>query len=119
MNFDEQLRQILTTTDGAQAALLMGMDGISVAEVKGEGCLLSLQEIAVEYSRILSEIIKVAQGNNLGGLTELVIALDKYRLLFRFVNPNYFILLLLSSEGNLGRGRYLLRRSLPDLQIDL
>jgi len=119
MNFSDLLSTILSSMKGAKAVILMGYDGILVADAKAEGFNLSLQDVSVEYSRLLIEATKIAQGNDLGNLSEFALTLERFRLVFRVVDSNYFLLLVLSSDANLGKGRYLLRRSIPEIQAEL
>lgn len=119
MNFETGLRSVIDDVDGALAAVLMGFDGIAVAEVKKEEPPFALSDLAVEYSQLLSEAIRVSQGQNVGGLTEAVLSTDRFRVILRILNPSYFIALILAADGNLGRGRYVLRRDLARFKADL
>ena len=101
MNFEAELRSVLERIPGSHAAVLMGFDGIPVAEAKAEGPELAIQDATVEYSRLLSEAMKVAQGHNLGAVNEIVINSDKYRFVFRVLDHQYFVGLLLSSNSML------------------
>jgi predicted regulator of Ras-like GTPase activity (Roadblock/LC7/MglB family) len=119
MNFETELKTILQQVEGAEAAALMGFDGIVVAETKKEGTEIPYQELGVEFSRILKETSKVSLGNELGGLEEMVISTGKNRFVFRVLNSEYFILLTLSPHANLGKGRFCLRRSAPAIHQEL
>ena len=119
MNFDDQLSQMVSSVDGAQAAVLMGFDGIPVAEAKADASRTSVQETVVEYSRILTEAVNIARAGDLGAVGELVIGTDRYRLIFRIVDPNYFVVLFLSADSNIGKGRFILRRAMPAIQREL
>jgi len=111
LNFKKELDNIVSKSDGALAAVLMGFDGIVVAEARGKGVSESLNEISIEYSRIIKEAIKVSQGNDLGELNELVVNTSHHRFVFRVVNADYFVGLLLKSGAITGRGRFQLRKA--------
>ncbi len=119
MNFEDQLKALLEKIDGAAAALLMGFDGIPVAEVKLTELDFALGDVMIEYSRLLSDAIKISEGNHLGGLSEFVFSTGGYRIVLRVLNANYFVGLVVRSEGNLGKGRYLLRQNSPELAAAL
>jgi len=59
--------------------------------------------------------VRTAQraGNDtgLGGLRELVVSLDSAVLVMRLLSRDYFVVLALNSQGNLGRGRFELRKA--------
>lgn len=111
MNFKEELDSILKQTNGAVAAVLMGFDGIVVAESNKGSAPSSLQDVSVEYSRILKEAIKINQGNDLGELQELTVMSKSHRFVFRIINAEYFVGLILKGDASLGKGRYVLRRA--------
>jgi len=119
MNFQETLRSVLKEVEGAQAAILMGLDGIPIAEVKNESASVSLQDLSVEYGQLLSEATKIAHGNQLGSMCEMVFSMDKGTFVLRVVGNQYFLGLLLSHPSNVGKGRYALRRLSPDIQTNL
>ncbi len=119
MNFEEELKAILSALPGAQAAVLMGFDGIPVAEVRDGSFEASISDLTVEYSRLLKEAIKICQGSDLGGVCEFSLDTELYRFVFRIVNPDYFLGLLMKTDANLGKGRFLLRKSTPAFHAEL
>jgi len=119
MNFENSLKEILDRVEGAQAAMLMGFDGIPVAEVRREEPGFSFQDVLVEYAQLVGEGLKIAQAHDLGALDEFVVGSDRLRLVFRVLNPSYFICLLLTEGANLGKSRYVLRRQSPAIGAKL
>jgi predicted regulator of Ras-like GTPase activity (Roadblock/LC7/MglB family) len=119
MSFDTELRSVLTSVKGAEAVALMGFDGIIVAESRSEGAQVPYQEVGVEFSRVIKEASKVSVGNGIGDLAEMTIDSGQHRFVFRVLNQEYFVLLMLSPDANVGKGRYYLRRALPALQKEL
>ena len=113
MNLADELKKIVSSVDGAMGAVLMGFDGIVVSDYKSDQAVEPLMEVAVEYSRLIKETIKVAQGNDLGELKELVVSTAKYRMIFRLVNMEYFLGLFLADTANVGKGRFILIRASP------
>lgn len=119
MNFETELRSVITRVNGAQAAALMGFDGISVAEAKTEGIQIPYQEIGVEFSRILKEASKASLGSNVGGLNEMVFSTDQNQFILKVLNDEYFLFLMLSLQAYVGQGRYYLRRVAPEIFREL
>ncbi len=84
--FKEALQSIVEKTDGSLGALIMGADGLSVEKFFTE------------------------EGDD-ANLDELVVSLGKVTFVVRLFNKDYFAVLALKPDGNLGRGRYELRKA--------
>ena len=120
MGFREDLLAICGRVDGALAATLMGFDGIAVetAEVQApEG--LELQTLIIEYSGILSQVRQAAESSQMGKASEVSIRTEKLVAVARPLTSDYFVLLALSPDGNVGRARYELRVASPKLAAQL
>ena len=120
MGFREDLEAICGRVEGALAATLMGFDGIAIetAEMKpAEG--VELQTVMVEYSGILSQVRQAAEGLQMGKASEVSIRTEKLVAVARPLTPDYFVLLALSPDGNVGRARYELRIAGPKLAAQL
>jgi predicted regulator of Ras-like GTPase activity (Roadblock/LC7/MglB family) len=120
MGFREDLEAICGRVQGAMGATLMGFDGIAIetAELKApEG--VELQSLLVEYSSILSQVQKAAESLQMGNASEVSIRTEKLVAVARSLTPDYFVLLALSPDGNLGRARYELRIAGPKLASQL
>jgi predicted regulator of Ras-like GTPase activity (Roadblock/LC7/MglB family) len=120
MGFREDLLAICARVEGALAASLMGFDGIAIetAEVKApEG--LELQTLIIEYSGILSQVRQAAESLQMGKASEVSIRTEKLVAVARPLTPDYFVLLALSPDGNIGRARYELRVASPKLAAQL
>jgi len=110
MGFREDLEGICGRVEGALAATLMGFDGIAIdtAEMKPPPGI-ELQSLLVEYSGILSQVRQAAESLRIGTASEVSIRTDKLVAVARPLTPDYFVLLALSPDGNVGRARYELR----------
>lgn len=118
MNLVESLRRINNNLDDALGVALAGMDGIVVEEHKRDG-LLDLNAMAAEFSGILKQLEGVARNIQLNGISELCVLADSGMTLVRKINEEYFLLLVISPEGNFGKGRFLLRREVARLEKEL
>lgn len=113
--FKAMLETILEHTEGSLGALIMGTDGIAVEKVLGEGNELNLDIAAAEFTSLVRSSQRAGKETGLGTLRELVISLDSAVLIMRLLSRDYFVVLAMSPEGNLGRGRFELRKA--ELQL--
>jgi predicted regulator of Ras-like GTPase activity (Roadblock/LC7/MglB family) len=109
--FKELLKTILEHTEGSLGALIMGTDGIAVEKVLGEGNESNLDVAAAEFTSLVRSSQRAGKETGLGNLHELVISLDSAVLIMRLLSRDYFVVLAISPEGNLGRGRFELRKA--------
>jgi predicted regulator of Ras-like GTPase activity (Roadblock/LC7/MglB family) len=114
MPFSDILKEVVHGTEGALGALIVGLDGIPVEEytLNDE---LDLQSMTVEYSALLKEIEKGSQAAQLGTTREVTVVADRAMIMLRRLNEEYFFVLIIRPEGNFGKGRFLLRMSVPKL----
>ena len=114
--FKEFLETILERTDGSIGALIMGTDGIAVEKVLGEaGQEANLDVAAAEFTSLVRGAQRAGNDLGLGHFRELVVALDDVIVVMRLLSRDYFVVLALSPNGNLGRGRFELRKT--ELQL--
>ena len=110
--FKELLETIIERTEGSLGVLIMGTDGIAVEKVLGEaGMEANLDVAAAEFTSLVRNAQRAGVDTGLGGVRELVISLEGAVMLMRLLSRDYFVVLALSSEGNLGRGRFELRKA--------
>jgi predicted regulator of Ras-like GTPase activity (Roadblock/LC7/MglB family) len=110
--FKDKLEAILQRTEGAIGALIMGIDGIAVEKVLSkEGRDANLDVVAAELTTLIRNSQRMGEDTGLGGLNELVLNLEGAYLAMRLISREYFIVLALQSDGNVGRGRFELRKA--------
>ena len=123
MSFAGILGEIVRQCGGGIGAALLGNDGIpieQVIETPMPGPLGDdIATAGVEFCRILEETRKAADALGGGTLEETVVSLSQFTLVFRTVDPETFLVVALRPDGNLGKARYLIRRSLVALQQEL
>ena len=115
MSFRTTLKDIVETTEGGLAAVLMGFDGIAIEEYLKEDPGYDLQLLAVEYATLLKEIRRTVELLRTGSLEEVSITTELARTIVRPVGQDFFLALVLRCDGNFGKGRYLLRVAAPRL----
>ena len=110
--FKEALQTIVSNTDRSLGALIMGADGLSVEKFfNEEGAAANLDVAAAEFTSLVRSAARSGNDLALGGLREMVVALEQVTFLMRLFNKDYFVVLAMRPEGNLGRGRYELRKA--------
>ncbi len=110
--FKEALQAIVEKTDGSLGALIMGADGLSVEKFfSEEGVAENLDVAAAEFTSLVRSASRSGRDLDLGELRELVVTLGKVTFVMRLFNQDYFVVLAIKPEGNLGRGRYELRKA--------
>src|SRR5213078_1242343 len=109
--FKDMLVTIMERTEGSLGALIMGTDGIAVEKVLGQaGTDANLDVAAAEFTSLVRGAQRAGSDLGLGNLRELVVSLDGSIILMRLLSREYFVVLALSPEGNIGRGRFELRK---------
>ena len=121
--FQAHLKRLVDGTEGGLAGLLMGFDGIAVdtytvADLP-TGPAPDINTIGMEFSFILGQVRKATEILEIGTVQEVTIRAERMTILMRVVSPEYFVALAIRSEGNFGKGRYLLRMVTPKLQAEV
>ena len=110
--FKEALQAIVEKTDGSLGALIMGADGLSVEKFFTDaGAEANLDVAAAEFTSLVRNASRSGNDLDLGELRELVVSLSGVTFVMRLFTKDYFAVLALRPEGNLGRGRYELRKA--------
>ena len=99
----------------------MGVDGIEVDTHRHRRRRRrDVRSLLVEYSGVLRSAREAAEAHEAGGVAEISIATDKLdRRRPAGVSPEYFMVVALAPDGNLGKARYLLRVTAPKLKAEL
>lgn len=110
--FKETLETLLERTEGSLGALIMGIDGIAVERsLRQAGQEANLDVAAAEFTSLVRSAQRAGKDTGLGSLRELVISLDDAVLLMRLLGRDYFVVLAIRPDGNLGRARFELRKA--------
>lgn len=120
MAFLSHLESVVNQVDGALACTIMGYDGIPVeTHQTDEAKSLELNSAWVEFANVLSQLKGSAELLKTGNVAEVSINTEKVLTLMRMISPEYFLVLALKPEGNYGKGRYVLRLTVPKVQAEL
>jgi len=119
MIFDEVVQKAVEQTQGGVASVIMASDGISLSQYVNPESQIDLETLGIEYANLLGEIRRATEAMQAGDLKEITLSSDRFLTILRVLNPEYFIALILSQDGNLGKGRFLLRVSAPNILKEL
>lgn len=118
--FRESIQKMIDRLDppGGATGILMGFDGIAVESCARPG-VLDVQTMALELAHVISQVRRAANSARLGALAEMQILTEKLSVLIRLVSDDYFLVLGLGPECNVGKARYLLRLAAPEIRAAL
>ena len=117
--FAETLKKVVDNIEGGIAAVIMGLDGISVDTYIKLADRVDVNTVAMEFSFILSQVRKAGDSLAVGNLEELSVKAQRLLLVCRMISPQYFIAIAMAPEGNFGKARYLARLAQPALNAQL
>ena len=117
--FQEALREIVDKTDGGIAGLIMDSEGIAVDSYARDGAPFDINTVGIEFGVVLGSIKRAAESLEAGTAHEVAIGTDKMITLIRTLGETYFLAVAIRPDGNLGRGRYLMRTAAPKLLAEL
>ena len=117
--FAETLKKVVDNVEGGIAAVIMGLDGISVDTYIKLADRVDVNTVAMEFSFILSQVRKAGDSLAVGSLEELSVKAQRLLLVCRMISPQYFIAIAMAPEGNFGKARYLARLAQPALVAQL
>ena len=116
--FAELLDSFLNKVEGALGAVVMGMDGISIEKRLSDNDT-NIEALAAEYTTLLRASSATTQEMSLGCLEELIVSAGTRIIAIRMITPEYFLFVLLSKDGNIGRARFELRKAKYALKKEL
>lgn len=110
--FKNLLQEIADRTEGCLGVLIIGMDGIIVEKIFGEESEFKNFDIAVaEFTALFRKAKQSSETSGLDSLSELTISGREKNFILRLLGEEYFLIMILSADGNFGRGRFELRRA--------
>ena len=110
--FKEALESIIARTEGSLGALIMGTDGIHVERVLTDnGHAANIDVAAAEVTSLVRGAQRAGNEIGLGSLREFVMVHEAVVLIVRMLNAEYFFVLAIEPGGNIGRGRFELRKA--------
>jgi predicted regulator of Ras-like GTPase activity (Roadblock/LC7/MglB family) len=117
--FQDALRDIVDRVEGGVAGLIMDSEGIAVETYAREGAPFDITTIGIEFGVVLGSIKRAAESLDAGKAHEVAIGTDKMVTLIRTLGDSYFLAVAMKPDGNLGKGRFLMRTAAPKLMAEL
>jgi len=115
MIFDEVVQKAVEETSGGIAAMIMASDGISLTQYVNPEESIELETLGIEYANLLAEITKHTEAMEAGTVKEITLQTENYLSIIRVLTSEYFIALIMRKDGNLGKGRFILRVNAPEI----
>ena len=109
MSLRDALSTIFHAVDGSLGAIIMAYDGIPIDEFIAGQSELDMQLLSVEYATVLKEIKRVVDLIKMGDLEEVSISTSRTNVLVRVLNDDLFVALIMRRDGDVGKGRYMLK----------
>ena len=113
--FREILQNVVEKTEGGVAGLLMGYDGIAIDQYTTTGGPFDIESVGMEYSVVLKGVQRAAEMLDAGTTDEVSVKTERLTTVVRLLTDEYFVAVTLEPGGNVGKARYLLRTSAPEL----
>lgn len=107
--FRDVLRGIRDRVDGALAISLIGLDGIAIETINDNG--VPLDVLGAEFGGFIKSIRVSNTELNTGEVLQFALVTEKYITFLSQITPEYFVLLVLSPDGNYGRARHELAKA--------
>ena len=113
------LSRFVDKVEGGVAGLIMDNEGIAVDSYARDGAPFDINVVGIEFGVVLGSIKRAAESLEAGKAHEVAIGTDKMITLIRTLGDTYFLALTLKPDGNLGKGRFLMRTAAPKLIAEL
>ena len=84
-----------------------------------EPAVVDITTVGIEFGVVLGSIKRAAESLEAGTTCEVAIGTDKMVTLIRTLGETYFLAVALRPDGNLGKGRFLMRTAAPKLLAEL
>lgn len=111
--FHDALRDIVDKTEGGVAGLVMDSEGIALETYARDGAPFDITTVGVEFGVVLGSIKRAAESLDAGRTLEVAIGTEKMIALIRPLGDAYFLAIAIRPDGNLGKGRFLMRAAVP------
>ena len=117
--FKDALRDIVERTEGGLAGLIMDSSGIALESYAKDDAPFDINTIGIEFSVVIGAIRRASEMLEAGDASEIAVGTEKLVTVIRTLGTQYFLAIAMKPEGNLGRGRYLMRTAAPKLLAEL
>lgn len=106
MSFEAAITELCASCPGSLGAAIVDPDGIPVALTDSE---VALEDVGAEFATIVQGVEDAERELRHGSLRQLIVYADEMALIMTIMGGGYLLLLLLETDGLLGKGRFLSR----------
>jgi len=106
VSFEESMRELLESCPGARGAAIVAPDGIPVVVSPEDG---SLEVLGAELATILHDLAEAARELQHGQLEQCSVFAEDAVIILTTIAAGYFLVLVVSRDGLVGKGRFLSR----------
>lgn len=116
--FSQHIKKVVDNVEGGIGGVVMGLDGIAVdSYVRREE--VDITTMGMEFSYILGQVKKAGESLKVGSLNEFSVKAESMTMIVRMLNDEYFMAVVLGTDGNFGKCRFLMRVAEPRLAAEL
>ena len=114
-----RLKELVDQVGGAQAAILVDEDGLTVDSYRRQDSSLDSESLSAECNAVVARARDATERLEIGVVGEISLSTDQYSLLCCFVRGEDYLILVLSRAAILGKGRFYLQRMAYLLRAEL
>ncbi len=108
--FEQVLRDIASKIEDARCIMVAGVDGIPIEKVV-QDANINVDMLLAEFTTILRNTTQTAEELNAGQLEEILILSNRMVMMMKAITPEYFLMMILPENCNLGRARFELKKA--------
>ncbi|HEY3248922.1 MAG TPA: hypothetical protein VGK88_11600 [bacterium] len=113
-NVREMLRGLVGGIEGVVGAAVVGMDGATIESLKVDQSF-ALEDIAHEGAVATKVLDYMSQKVDGGPVDHIMLVAERYIILLATAGLSYYVGIVMSPRGNVGKARLQLRRLMPDI----
>lgn len=113
--FNETLKEIADRMQEVHCVLLMGMDGMPIDKVTRNKST-NVESISAEFTALLRVTRQTSNEVEAGELDEVVVLSNDLIVVMKAITKEYFLMLILPHDANLGRARFELKKAKYELE---
>ena len=118
MSLTDSLKRVIGDLADSRGVAIVGMDGIVVEEQKKQADL-DLHALGAEIVGLLKTADKTIDSIGAGRITELIFNAAGAMIILRRISADYLLIFAIQPDGNLGKGRFVLKRAASELKSEL
>jgi predicted regulator of Ras-like GTPase activity (Roadblock/LC7/MglB family) len=115
--FKRVLEGIRDRVEGALAVSLIGLDGIAIDSIESDSVPLDI--MGAEFGGFVKSVRLSNTDLDTGDVLQFALVTEKYITFLSAITPEYYVLLVMSPDGNYGRARFELAKAKHLLRDEL